>query len=287
MYSTYRRGISLLSPWWGKAPSSGAGAREHLRMSARTPDPARTWFSKSELRNRLVSNANGCQPSISPARSGPIHGGGGFASRVVTYPRLRRPPGPGPPGGDSTPMSTSQILQHLYTLDASLDFLGLLRSLIRHDEKEQYLTSLQGSELARLVDFLDKVHTVPSAFYQFTKWTPQALGVIPRTDDVSRECLDKLQAICGYHATLPSSYIISGGITRVGDHPVALCGTADVWEGTYRGEKVFIKSLRVCMKNHQAIKKVFILHGTPLSRLLKNVYGSRSHSPKRLSCGKG
>jgi serine/threonine protein kinase len=70
-------------------------------------------------------------------------------------------------------MSTPWTLQYLYSLDTSSpDFLRHLRSLIDHDEKEQYLTSLQGSELARLVDFLDKVYAVPSAFYRFTKQTP-------------------------------------------------------------------------------------------------------------------
>jgi len=185
-------------------------------------------------------------------------------------------------------MSTARVLQCLYTLDKSLDILDHLRYLIRYDEKEQYLISLQGSELTQLVDFLDKVHAVPSAFHQFTKQTSQVLGAIPRTDDVARECLKKLQAICGHHATLPSSYIVSGpAIARLGDHPTTLGGIADVWEGTYRGEKVSIKILRVCMKNHQAVKKVCILCSTSLSRLLKNTCGPRSHSPKRLSCGKG
>ena len=68
-----------------------------------------------------------------------------------------------------TGMSTSQILQRLYLFDIpSPDFLRHLYYLIQYDKKEQYLTSLQGSELARLVDFLDKVHSVPSTFHQFT-----------------------------------------------------------------------------------------------------------------------
>ena len=160
-------------------------------------------------------------------------------------------------------MSTARVLHCLYTGDTSLDLLDHLRYLIRYDEKEQYLISLQGSELTQLVDFLDKVHVVPSAFHQFTKQILQVLGAVTRTDDVARECLNKLQAICGHHATLPSSYIVSGpAIARVGDHPITLGGIADVWEGTYRGEKVSIKTLRVCMKNHKAIKKVCILYNT-------------------------
>jgi len=67
-------------------------------------------------------------------------------------------------------MSAPWILHHLYTLDASSPgFSRHLYSLIRHDEKEQYLSSLQESELARLVDFFDKVRVVLSALHQFAK----------------------------------------------------------------------------------------------------------------------
>ena len=63
-------------------------------------------------------------------------------------------------------MSTPWILHRLYTLDpSSPDFLRRLSSLIRYDQKEQYLIGLQGSELTRLVDFLDKVRATPSAFH--------------------------------------------------------------------------------------------------------------------------
>ena len=62
-------------------------------------------------------------------------------------------------------MSTSQILQHLYSLDASSpDISRLVYSLIRRDEEERYLSSLKGLELARLVNFLDDVCTILSAF---------------------------------------------------------------------------------------------------------------------------
>jgi len=64
-------------------------------------------------------------------------------------------------------MYTPPILQRLYLLDTSSpDFLRHLYCLIRYDEKEEYLTSLRGSELARLVDFLDKVYTVSSVFHR-------------------------------------------------------------------------------------------------------------------------
>ena len=62
-------------------------------------------------------------------------------------------------------MTTPWILYRLYSLDPSFNSLYHLYSLIRHDEEEQYSTTLQGSRLAQLVGFLDEVRIVPSAFH--------------------------------------------------------------------------------------------------------------------------
>ena len=185
-------------------------------------------------------------------------------------------------------MPTSEDLQNLYALDTSSpDFSRRLYSLIRRDEKERYLAGLRGSELARLVDFLDEVRTVPPPFRQFTKRIPQALSVIPTTDDAARACLRKLQAICSRHATLPSSYIVSGEIARVGDGSTALGTIADVWEGTHGSKRVSVKCLRAPLADNRGFKKVHVLCSIFLSHLLKNACGPHSHSSKRSLCGKG
>ena len=58
-------------------------------------------------------------------------------------------------------MSASQVLQYLYSLGASSpDLLPHLYCLIQNDDEEQYLSGLQGSELAQLVDFLDEVQAL-------------------------------------------------------------------------------------------------------------------------------
>jgi hypothetical protein len=64
-------------------------------------------------------------------------------------------------------ISTSQVLQRLYSLDASsLDFLRYPYCLIQTDEEEQYPFVLQGLlELVRLVDFLDGVCDLLSATF--------------------------------------------------------------------------------------------------------------------------
>ena len=184
-------------------------------------------------------------------------------------------------------MSTHWVLRRLYSLGpSSPDFLRRLHSLIWYDEKEQYLASLKGPELVRLADFLDKVRAVSSTFHHFTNYTPQAIDAIPTTDDVARQCVSKLQAICGHHTILPPSCIASGQIARVGDGPVARGVIADVWEGTHDGERVTIKCLRASLVDNRTLKKVRILCHRSLSRLLENARGSCSHSSKTPSCGK-
>ena len=69
-------------------------------------------------------------------------------------------------------MATSQILQHLYSLNTSSpDFSRYLYHLIQSDGEDNYLLDFQGSKLIRLVDFLDEVRVLPSASLQLTKQT--------------------------------------------------------------------------------------------------------------------
>ena len=185
-------------------------------------------------------------------------------------------------------MSTPWILYHLYSLNASSpDFLRNLYSLFRYDEQEHYLSGLQGSNLARLVDFLHGVRTLPFAFHQFTNQTPQTLSVVSANHDISRRCLYKLQDICGHHEILPSSCIVSGQITRVGGSPIAVGPIADVWEGTYRTEKVSIRCLKIPPNDDQTLKKVRVRCPTSSLRPLKNTCVCCSGSSKRLPCGEG
>ena len=116
--------------------------------------------------------------------------------------------------------------------------------------------------------------------------TPQALSAIPTTDNIARECLHKLQAICAHRTTLPSSYIVSDDLARVGDHPIALGGVTDTWRGTYRGGNVFIRSLKGDLSDDQTLKKVRVRCGVYLLGLLKTC-GYYSRSSERLLCGKG
>jgi len=185
--------------------------------------------------------------------------------------RPQRPsPFSGIPESDPPTMSASQVLQRLYLLGASSpDLSRLLYGLIRHDKDEQYSSSLEGAELAQLVDFLDKVRPPTLAPCPVANQIPQALHKIPTTDDVFRQCLRKLRAICGYHATLPSSHIIRGDLARIGESPIANGGFADVWEGTHGGGRVCIKVLRVSLRNNKSLTKVRVRDRRIFFMLLK------------------
>jgi hypothetical protein len=86
----------------------------------------------------------------------------------------------------------------------------------------------------------------------------KALSSIPISDDVFRRCLRKLRAICGSHTTLPSSHIISGGLTKIGENATAFGGFADVWQGDQDGKQVCIKVLRIAQNDTGGLRKVRI-----------------------------
>jgi len=188
---------------------------------------------------------------------------------------------------DPPAMSTAQVLQYLYSLDTSSPNLSRsLYCLIQRDEEDQYLSGLQGSELDRLVDFFDEVRAFRSVFRPVTERFLQVLNAVPAADDVFRQCLHKLQAICGHHMTIPSSYNVPGDLARVGDYPISVDGgTADVWEGIHDGRKVCIKCPRVSEEDLQAVTQVRVRYR--LSHLLKSVNWRHSRFSRRPSSGKG
>jgi len=185
-------------------------------------------------------------------------------------------------------MSASETLQGLYSLEVpSPQIPRLLDTLIKRDEEDQYLSSLRDPELTRLIEFLDQVRALLSAFHPVMRQTLQALDAIPTHDDIFQKCLSKLQAICGDSMTLPSSYTVSGDIARVGGHPITFGSLADVWEGVYGGRKVCVKVLKISVDDDQTLMKVRIWRRHISSCPLKNACRHHSCSSKRPSCGKG
>lgn len=157
-----------------------------------------------------------------------------------------------------TPEAT---LRQLYSLKtSSSDFLRVLYAFFRSDEDEQYSKTLDGPELTRLVDFLDEVRPLLRLFpVPLQTKTPKALCSIHNTDDVFRQCLRKLRAICGTHAILPTSHIISGDLVeRTGVSAIDYGGFADVWVGNHVGNRVCIKALRIPLNDAGGLRKVRI-----------------------------
>lgn len=184
-------------------------------------------------------------------------------------------------------MATSKVLQHLYSLGTSSPDLPLyLYCLIENDVQEGYLAGLRGSELTRLVDFLEEVCAPPSAIFWSVNRTAQALDFIPNTDDVSRRCLHKLQDICNHHKVLPTSYNVSGDLVRIGSHPVTSGGFSDVWEGVYNHKRVCIKYLRITQQNRQAFEKVRLRFRHACFVFIQRRCGRRD-SARKQSCGRG
>ena len=171
--------------------------------------------------------------------------------------------------------NTSRTLQRLYSLETSSpDFIRHLRYLIQFDQEEEYLTKLESPELTRVVDFLDKARTVPSTFLQFQDTLLQAFDVIPTNDNLARECLTKLHAICADRGAFPSSHILSSELDQVGPFTINSSGYC-YQRGTYRGEEV---DMRDMINSRGERKEVCTQHCMSSQRLLMNILG-RCRSP--------
>ncbi|KAF9790758.1 kinase-like domain-containing protein, partial [Thelephora terrestris] len=76
-----------------------------------------------------------------------------------------------------------------------------------------------------------------------------------------------LRTICGDHAILPSSYTISGDLSRVDHDPAGGGGFSEVWKGTLNGRKVCIKDPKFHAQNCEAVKKSFCKEAITWKRL--------------------
>ena len=110
-------------------------------------------------------------------------------------------------------------------------FLRRIYSLIRYDEEERCLFGLQGSELARLLDFLDRVCTFLSAFRLATKQALQTIDAIPSSDDIYMQCFCKPQAVCGHHAALSSEDQVTANGDPCEKYATSVHKVARFWPG--------------------------------------------------------
>ena len=103
--------------------------------------------------------------------------------------------------------------------------------------------------------------------------------MLPINNDVTRECLKKLHAICADHGALPSSYIIPIELIKLAPDGQR-CIDYSCFEGTYRDEKVCV----VSTNEHRRNKKVRINYCLSSPRLLMVILGCCRYSQIRSLC---
>ena len=140
----------------------------------------------------------------------------------------------------SSPMIPSNPLQKLRDLDrTSPHFHNRLIDFLHGNEYRYVAPSVQGEDLAWLVDYLDSVslHTVSSV-----SLSPLAQVLCDISDSTSvpfQEPLDELSRICGIKNVLPKACTLSDSLLGC------------VYEGTFNGSKVRIRRVRAHSKRDQ------------------------------------
>jgi hypothetical protein len=74
--------------------------------------------------------------------------------------------------------------------------------------------------------------------------------------DLHKRTLYKLCDLCGRSGLLPESYCLVEDIQLLGNRPISLGGSSDVFRGTYAERLVAVKVLRVSVDDQDNVKKV-------------------------------
>lgn len=115
---------------------------------------------------------------------------------------------------------------------SSPECIGIIRALLPH------VAEVKGEQAQEFIDLLDNV-----------------LDTAKLDKDLFRKCLRALRKICGSTGLLPTSHMLTKGLTKLGGVPVASGGFADVWLGDYSDIPVAIKALRIYRDDDQQILK--------------------------------
>ena len=115
--------------------------------------------------------------------------------------------------------------------------------------------SLQGDDALTLVDILDQVSM--SMAIGATSLIPAQVFEAPDMEINLRILSVRiLRRVCGSQIILPRSCILSD-ISKEDDLAVASGGLADVWIGCHNGNRVCVKTFRVCTaENLSRVKQV-------------------------------
>ena len=104
----------------------------------------------------------------------------------------------------------SPTLQQLDHLDSSsTDFHNQLCNVLHGEEYSRCMPNLQGDDLVRLVDYLDKVRRRRVTFPNSPLKLAQALDNLDPSGPAFRKCLRELRNRCSAGGILPTSYTLS------------------------------------------------------------------------------
>jgi hypothetical protein len=130
-----------------------------------------------------------------------------------------------------------------------------LKLALKGGQKE--LLRARGEEARQILNVLDQVF--PSAqrhLWDKFSFTSQIL-IKPGLHNKQRAIfLVTLKKLCGACCLLPDSHEISDGLEIISASPVAGGGFADVYQGTYKGRPVAIKTLRTTVIEKDGLARI-------------------------------
>ena len=171
-------------------------------------------------------------------------------------------------------MSASEVLRKFVKRDVtSHGSRRALREFLRSPCYGYFLKTLQGSDILRYADFLDKAGI---GFILRTQWligssVLKALDSIPTTDELWTSCLSALRQICEDRAILPTTHVLSSGLIKRGNASLTIHGAERCSEAQYRRRAVRVRSLQKPPASDQMLMKVISYYltviGSPLTGL--------------------
>lgn len=136
---------------------------------------------------------------------------------------------------DNAP-SAAALLDHIDLRRDDSQIVQTISSILNAPDYHQLLSSFQG----------DGVQPAPTTGLKFVNALDKALGHDDGVPETKNRLHRALRKTCAEVGILPSSYSLdSNQIKKVNDVPFASGGFSDVWRGSYKGETISIKALRV------------------------------------------
>lgn len=143
-------------------------------------------------------------------------------------------------------------------MDMSEVVESCLRAAFSTKTDRKRITEMTGADAQSFIDLLDEVMlsagsvSRPFADLRFA----QVADGFEADESFSRACYRVLSKLCGHTGLLPTSFILSDGLSKYADRPVSGGGFSDLYIGRFNDVEVALKSLRVFGENFQMVQKV-------------------------------